>query len=266
MDQVSSRSNPKIKFIRSLRQRKHREATGLFVVEGIRHVGEAVEAGAKIHTLVYAPDSLTSEFARALIEQQISSGVAAIACTPEVFTSIADRENPQGLLAVVHLKPTDLNQLNPSNFPWAAALVAPQDPGNVGTILRTLDAVGASGLVLLDSSVEPGHPSLVRASMGALFWQPVAQTSFQQFSDWVRQHDYQVIGTSAHAAQDYRAVWNYRLPVALLMGSEREGLTAEQVELCDLLVSLPMRGKTTSLNLAVATGVMLYSMLEKMSI
>jgi TrmH family RNA methyltransferase len=262
---ISSRSNPKVKFIRSLRQRKHREAAGLLLVEGIRQVGEAVEAGARIHTLVYAPELLTSVFATSLIEQQASSGLAVLACTAEVFATLSDRENPQGLLAVVYLEQADLEGLNPGNFPWAVALVAPQDPGNVGTILRTLDAVGANGLVLLESSVELGHPSLVRASMGALFWQPVAQASFAQFSRWVRGHGYAVVGTSAHASLDYRAVPPYQLPLVLLMGSEREGLTAEQAGICDLLVSLPMRGKTTSLNLAVATGVMLYSMLERFS-
>jgi len=259
---VTSRSNSKIKFVRSLRQRKHREATGLFVVEGIRHVGEAVEAGAQIHTLVYAPDVLTSDFAHTLIEHQAAAGVDCVACTPEVFASIADRENPQGILAVVHLKAASLDRLNPENFPWVTALVAPQDPGNVGTILRTLDAVGASGLVLLDSSVEPGHPGLVRASMGTMFWHPVVQASFREFSEWVRRHGYTLIGTSAHADLDYREVRAYQPPVVLLMGSEREGLTEEQAALCDWVVSLPMRGKATSLNLAVATGVMLYSMLD----
>jgi TrmH family RNA methyltransferase len=155
-----------------------------------------------------------------------------------------------------------LADISPANFGWGVALVAPQDPGNVGTILRTIDAVGASGLLLLDSSVDPTHPTAVRASMGAIFWHPVLQISFSDFANWTRGHGYRVYGTSAHGNVTYQAVGAYERPLVLLMGSEKEGLTPEQAGLSDALVRLPMRGQVTSLNLAVATGVMLYQMLE----
>jgi TrmH family RNA methyltransferase len=254
-----SRNNPKIKQIRSLRQRKGRDKSGLFIVEGIRHIGEAVQAGMQVDSLCYAPDLLTSAFAREVLAQQQARGIPCLALDADTFTSIAEKENPQGILAVVHQPAWVLSQLHPGNFEWGVALVAPQDPGNIGTILRTIDAVGASGLLLLENSADPYHPSAVRASMGALFWYPVVRASFADFLKWAAGYAYSVYGTSAHDSCDYRLVEQYHFPLILLLGSEREGLSPEQRQACKLLLRLPMHGKGTSLNLAVAAGVMLYA-------
>ncbi len=263
MTSISSRSNPKIKLIRALlQQRKERRATGLFVVEGIRHAGEAVQAGASIEYLCYAPELLTSEFAAQLIAQQSGRGIPCLSVAADVFADLAEKDNPPGILAVVQQPKANLEQLTALRHPWLVALVAPQDPGNIGTILRTIDAVGASGLLLLDHSADPFHPSAVRASMGTLFWRPVVMAEFAHFAAWVAQQGYTLYGTSAHAPQDYRQVERYASPRILLMGSERQGLTPEQAASCHALLSLPMQGHATSLNLAVATGVMLYHMLS----
>jgi TrmH family RNA methyltransferase len=259
---ITSRSNSKIKKARALRKRKKREKLGLFLVEGIRHVGAAAEAGAALEAIYYAPELLSSAYALGLIEQQAAQGIPCYATTEEVFASVSERENPQGLLAVVRKRELTLADVSPANFDWGVALVAPQDPGNVGTILRTINAVGASGLLLLDSAVDPTHPTAVRASMGAIFWHPVLQISFGDFANWTRGHGYRVYGTSAHGKVTYQAVGSYDRPLVLLMGSEREGLTTDQTGLCDALVRLPMLGQVSSLNLAVATGVMLYQILE----
>ena len=257
---ITSRSNTKIKQARALKKRKERHKHGLFLVEGIRQVGAAVEAGAELQTVFYAPESLNSIFGQELIKQSSERGIPCYATTAEVFSSISERQNPQGLLGVVRWREDNLADISPVNFDWGVALVAPQDPGNVGTILRTIDAVGASGLLLLDSSVDPSHPTAVRASMGALFWHPVINASFDEFTSWVRRHDYGVYGTSALGDVSYESIGEYNRPLVLLMGSEREGLTPEQAAVCDALVRLPMKGQVTSLNLAVATGVMLYEM------
>jgi TrmH family RNA methyltransferase len=268
MEIISSRSNPIVKEARALRQRKSRQESGLFIVEGIRHVGEADEAGAEIVSIWHAPDLLESAYALQLVNRLAERGVACYACTQEVFESLAEKDNPQGLLAIVRPPVQTLAALQPGNFPWSVALVDPQDPGNLGAVLRTIDAVGASGLLLLESepgrqsTVEPYHPSAVRASMGALFWHPVVSASFDDFINWAAEHGYHIYGTSAHAKLDYRAVQAYRKPCILLMGSEREGLTSEQTACCEALIRLPMHGHCSSLNLAVATGVMLYAMLE----
>jgi TrmH family RNA methyltransferase len=263
MASITSRSHPKIKLIRSLRQRKHRQATGLFLVEGIRHVGEALEAQADVEFLCYAPEQLTSTYARDLIRQQQQRGLTCLAVDLATFASIAEKDHPQGILAVVRKPDYQLSQLNPQNFPWGVALVSPQDPGNIGTIMRTIDAVGANGLLLLDDSADPTHPSAVRASMGTLFSYPIVQTSFTDFQAWSQIHAYHIYGTSAHGSKDYQSVEHFQRPTLLLLGSEREGLTTEQSAACELVLRLPMHGHATSLNLAVAAGVMLYAMLEQ---
>ena len=264
MSVITSRTNPKVKFVRSLRQRKQREASGLILVEGIHHIGEAIAAvdsgsgRTSLHSLYYSPDLLSSDYARQLVDEQVSQGLPCYQVTPEVFTSLAEKDNPQGLLAVVQHRLVTLAELAPGNFAWGVALLSPQDPGNIGTIMRTIDAAGAAGLILLESAADPYHPSALRASMGSLFWHVLARASLAEFAEWVRQHGYQVIGTSARGSQDYRAVGCYQLPLVLLMGSEREGLSPQARDLCSRLVSLPMHGRASSLNLAVATGVMLY--------
>ena len=260
MDLISSRNNSKIKRARALRRRKSRQESEAFLVEGLRHVGEAVEAGSEIEAIFYAPELLNSEFGTDLIAAQAQAGVDCYATTSKVFESLASKENPQGILAVVRRPEYRLDDLTPKNFPWGVALVAPQDPGNLGTILRTLDAVGASGLLLLDEGVDPYHPSAVRASMGTIFWYPIVETDFSSFARWARASGYHVYGTSAHGDVGYGEIESYLSPRILLMGSEREGLTPEQSACCECLVRLPMLGQATSLNLAVATGVMLYLM------
>lgn len=259
---LNSPSNPKLKLVRALRtQRKQRDETGLCVVEGIRHVGEALQAGARVAYLCYAPERLESEFGRQLVAEQQRAGLPCYAVAADVFESLADKDNPQGLLAVVYQPRHKLADLTASNFPWGVALVSPQDPGNIGTILRTVDAVGASGLLLLDDSADAYAPAAVRASMGALFSYPVVRARFGEFAGWAQQQGYHIVGTSAHGSLDYRQMPGYASPRILLLGSERQGLSAEQMGVCEVLLRLPMVGRASSLNLAVAAGVLLYEML-----
>ncbi len=261
---LTSRNNPKIKQIRALDRRKGREASGLFLVEGIRHVGEAVASGAQVEYICYAPDLLRGEFAQDLIQEQASRGLPCYALPGELFSWLASKENPQGILAVVRQPQHELNSLNPGNFPWGVALVSPQDPGNIGAILRTIDAVAASGLLLLEGGADPYHPSAVRASMGALLWYPVVSASFTDFTHWAGAHGYTVYGSSAHAPRGHTEIQGYHPPLILLMGSEREGLSTGQVAACQELIRLPMRGRVTSLNLAVAAGILLYAISERL--
>ncbi len=263
MEIISSRSNPKVKSARALNERKYRDAERAFLVEGIHQVGAAVEAGAAIERIFYAPEILTSQYALDLIENSTMRGIPSYATTEHVFVSLTTREHPQGLLAVVGQPQDSLVDMNQIGFSWGVACVAPQDPGNVGTILRTIDAVGANGLIMLEGGVDPYHPTAVRASMGAIFRHPVVRASFAEFSEWVELHKYRVYGTSAHGNVDYRQNKSYSPPTILLLGDERQGLTPAQAGICHAILRLPMHGEVTSLNLAVTAGVMLYDMLEK---
>jgi TrmH family RNA methyltransferase len=255
--QISSPTNPRIKQIRALRLRRERERSGLFFIEGIRPVAEAVQTGAAIETLIVAPALLRSDFARALLEQARASGTALLEVSPAVFESLSLREGPQGLAAVVRQRWEELAPLRLAPGDYWVALTAPQNPGNIGTILRTADAAGASGVMLLDHAADPYDPEALRASMGAIFSQRLVKADFAAFARWKSQHGYAVIGTSSAAPHDYRSV-RYPSPLVLLMGSEREGLSPAQQAVCDLMVRIPMKGRSDSLNLAVATAVVLY--------
>ncbi len=256
---ITSLFNPLVKQARGLRQRKARAESGLFLVEGIHHVGEAHEAGWEIEAVLYAPDLLTSDFARSLIAHLQQHDRRVTAVSNQVMESLAEKDNPQGIIALARQRAWTLEGLSAGNIRRAAALVSPQDPGNVGSILRTLDAVGADALFMLEGGVDIYHPSLVRASMGMLFWKPVVQMSFDEFVRWARREGFTLIGASARAAADYRAVHPSE-PWILVLGSEQKGLSAEQAAACDMMISLPMRGRASSLNLSVAAGVLLYSM------
>lgn len=260
---ITSLSNPLIKQARSLHQKKARNESRLFLVEGIHHVGEAIEAGWDVESILYAPDLLTSSFAKDLVSRY-SSGSQPVSA--QVMESLAGKDNPQGIIAIVRQKENHFSALK--SLKASVALVAPQDPGNVGTVLRTLDAIGGDALFLLDSekgvggSVELYHPTVVRASMGTIFWKQVIQSSFDDFIQWARKGGYQLIGTSAHGDVDYQTLIP-KTPWILVLGNEQKGLSPEQMNSCDVTVSMPMKGRVSSLNLAVAAGVLLYQFANK---
>jgi TrmH family RNA methyltransferase len=254
---ITSLSNPLIKQARALRQKKARDESGLFLVEGILHTGEAAAAGWQIESLLYCPARLKSDYGRELVERLAARHVHTQPVSETVFESFSEKENPAGIAALVRQKHLRLDQFPP--FRLAVALVSPQDPGNIGTILRSIDATGADGLILLEGGADLYHPSTVRASMGSLFWKPIASASFAEFAAWARVGDFRIIGTSAHTASTLvvgRPAPSQ--PTLLLLGSEQKGLSPDQLSICTDLLSLPMRGRATSLNLAVAAGVFLY--------
>lgn len=253
---ITSKANPIIRLARSLRQGRGRRASGLFLVEGLQLVGAAVENDWIIDALLYAPELLSSPFGRSLVDRFPGRREEVVAA---VFGTLTGKENPQGILAIVRRPQRSLTGLTPSGC--AAAIVSPQDPGNVGTVLRTLDAVGGSALYLLDGGVDPYHPTAIRAAMGCTFTVPVTEVSFEDFQLWCRTNGVQLIGSSAHAAMSYREV-QAQEPWILLLGSEQKGLSANQQAACESVVSLPMRGGASSLNLAVAAGVLLFGLCD----
>jgi TrmH family RNA methyltransferase len=258
---IASRNNPKVKAIRDLRHRKERERSGLFFVESIHLVAAAIELCAAIELLVVAPDLLVSRFARDLLREQRQRGVACLEVTAEVFESLASKETAQGIGAVVRQRWDALEHVRPGGDCWVA-LEAIHYPGNLGTILRTSDAVGGAGAILLGPTTDPYDPAAVRASMGAIFAQRLVRTGLDEFAAWARRHGCAVIGASPTAALDYQAI-AYRPPVILLLGSEPRGLSAEGLELCTTAVSIPMVGNNDSLNLSVAASVMLYEVFNQ---
>lgn len=259
---ITSRGNARVKQFRKLNERKERQKTGLFTIEGLRIVAEAVEQGAEMEALFVSPELLVSEFGQELVETVGQSGVEVVEVSEDVFHSFSLKDGPQGVAAVVRQRWLALNEVCLSAGENWTALESIQNPGNLGTIMRTQDAVGALGLILLDQSTDPYDPAAMRGSMGAIFTQKLVKTSFAEFADWKLQMGYPLIGTSDEAVVDFQDV-AYPDPVLLLMGSERQGLSVEQMKVCDEMVRIPMVGQNDSLNLAVATGVMLYEIFNQ---
>jgi len=251
-----------VKLARALSRRAVRDEHGLCLVEGIRHVAEAALAG-RVDTLLVAPALLTSDFARRVVDDQRAAGVDVVETSPDTLRSIASRENPQGIVAIARQRWEELRDLPAAAGLCWLALDAVQDPGNLGTILRTSAAVGGAGAILLGPSTDPYHSSAVRASMGALFRQRLVRATFGELAAWSRRGGASLVGATVDAATSYRDA-HYAFPLVLLMGSEREGLSAAQAAACDLTVSIPMApGGVDSLNLAVATGVILYEIFHR---
>ncbi|MCD6350493.1 MAG: RNA methyltransferase [Armatimonadetes bacterium] len=266
MDVITSLSNSRIKRLRALRQAKYRRREGLFLVEGLRLVQEALELGAPVETLVYAPELLVSEHGQAMVEKFPPE--ARLAVSARVFASLSDRDKPQGLLAVVRAQPQSLEAV-----PLVAdllVLVAWQlrDPGNLGSIIRTADAVGAHAVLVVAPSVDLYDPHCVRATMGSLFALPVVPVpEAEELAPWLERvrgeiADLLVLGTSAHGAKVLFDV-NLTRPVVILLGPEQRGLPTPARELADEMAFLPMVGRATSLNVSAAAAVFSYEVLRQ---
>lgn len=261
--QITSKQNQYAKLIRGLQGRKAREQSGLFVAEGIRWVIEALNHPHLVEQVVVCPALLKSAAAYdALAAAYRDTAIDVLEVSEQVFRSIAVRQNPKGILAVVHQQWTPLEAIPTAGAQLWVALHAVQYPGNLGTILRTCDAVGAAGVILLDHATDPYDPASVRAGVSSIFSQQIVRADLATFAAWQRQSGWAVIGASGDAAQSYREI-GYALPLVLLMGSEGEGLNAPQRRLCSDLVSIPMCGRNDSLNVAVAASVILYEIVAQ---
>jgi TrmH family RNA methyltransferase len=259
---ITQYQHPILQRIHRLRRREVRDQTGLYYVEGLRFVLQALQHHATIEALVTCPPLLINAFARRLVRQQHHLGVPILEVTSHVMHQLSLVDDAQGIGAVVRQHWTPLAQITPRDELCWIALQVVRSAGNLGTILRTSDAVGGAGIILLGNAVDPYDPASVRATMGALYAQRLVRTTLEEFARWRAHHHCLLVGTSPNAPTDYRAV-AYRPPTILLMGEERQGLPADLQLRCDHLVRIPMVGGSDSLNLGVATGVMLYELFNQ---
>lgn len=253
---ITSPSNPRVKEIRKLRDRKEQKRTGLFYMEGTRIIGEAFDKGAEIVTLVVCPELLKTDFGVSLWHDAVKRGVDVLEVSRPVFEALAVKENPQGLAAAAKARYYALDDLDISHG-IIVALTEVADPGNLGTIIRTADAVDCQGVILIGDCTSPYDIGSIRGTMGAIFSTKIVRTDLQSFLAWKQRTGIRLVGTSDKASTDYVNI-AYADPVILLMGSERAGMSPEEFEACDEIAAIPMLRSSDSLNLAVATGVMLY--------
>ncbi|CAN5465878.1 RNA methyltransferase [soil metagenome] len=260
--EIRAYSNPLVKRVQLLREKRHRREEGLFLAEGLRILTEAREAVRPPEFLFYAAASAKHPLVWALILDVEAAGGEAIETTPEILAKLSGKDNPQAVVGVYAEFALTLAELDRTASPIWLVAERLRDPGNLGTILRTGDAVGAGGLILVDESADPFSLEAVRASMGALFTVPIVRAPWADFIEWLREGPGQLVGLSLDTDMDYRAA-RYEAPVFLLTGNEAQGLPADYAAACDLRVKIPMLGKADSLNAAVATAVMAYEALGR---
>lgn len=254
---VTSLQNPTIKFVRALDLRKNRRETGLFLAEGASVLLTARDAGWRPRTLLYRTGTADADACRQLVEWALSSGAEVLEVSEAVLGKIAAKDNPQNVLAVFTQSwrgPPGRKEIA-SEAVWVC-LEEIRDPGNLGTIVRTADATGAAGILLVGTCCDPYAREAVRASMGSIFSVPLIHLSRDDFLRWRRQWPGEVVGTHLGAREDFRA--RFHAPTLLVMGGEGPGLSPQLAAACDRLVKIPMAGKLDSLNLAIATALVLY--------
>ena len=262
VQRITSHSNEQIKVIQGLRDKKRRRETGLFLAEGLRICTEAVEAGRTPRTIVFAGTAEHHPVVATLIAAVEADGGTAIATNLDILHKLTGKDNPQSVLGVFEAWDTQLRNLDRFTSPRWLVVEGLKDPGNLGTMLRTCDACGAGGLILLDASCDPFSVEAVRASMGAVFTKTLVQAEGPAFFDWLRDGPGMLVGASLLTDTGYRDV-RYTTPTFVFMGNEQSGLPADYAGACDVLVKLPMLGKADSLNVAVSAAVLLYEVLAQ---
>jgi TrmH family RNA methyltransferase len=255
--QITSFSNETVKRLRALRDKKARKAEGLFLAEGLRILAEARDSGRLPEIIAFSSAGGVHPLAKEIIAAAEAKGADVIETSPDILTKMSGKDNPQAILGAYRQPDTSLAAIDRSASPLWIVAQALRDPGNIGTILRTGDATGAGGLILIDDSADPYSVEAVRASMGAIFTQQVASARWDEFLPWLRSGPGQLVGTSLKTEYDYLEP-AYEQPCFLLVGNESQGLPAEYEAECDLLVKIPMLGRADSLNAAVAAAVMAF--------
>ena len=256
--QVTSLANPTVKAVRALHLRKEREDSGLFLAEGLKLVGEALDLGRTPRILLYGPEAASMPILRRTAEATVKAGGDVIEVNREILEKVSRRDNPQTVVAVFPQVFTDLQSLRPASARCWVALQAVRDPGNLGTIVRTADAAGCGGVILVGECCDPYSVEAVRATMGSIFAVPLYRATVGEFLAWRANWPGSVVGTLLTATADHRSA-SYESPTLILMGNEQAGLPPELAAACDVNVKIPMRGRADSLNLSVATGIMIYA-------
>lgn len=255
---ITSLTNDRVKFIRSLEMRKVRKETGLFAAEGVSILVTARELGFAPQMLAFQAGSADTGVAKWLVQGALAAGAECLEVSAAVLEKLASKDNPQTMLGVFAQRwasPPDVAGLARDDV-WLA-LEEVRDPGNLGTILRTVDAVGAKGVILVGACVDPYSREAIRATMGSIFAVPVVRMTREAFSAWRTAWPGDVVGTHLSATEDVRHA-RYKMPALVVMGSEGPGLSEDVRAACSLLVKIPMAGKLDSLNLSIATAITLF--------
>lgn len=237
--------------------RRYRDARGVFFIEGVRNFVQVNDNNLGIVSIVYSEKLLTSPLARKLVRQNRRNGVPTLCIKPELFRKISLMDRASGVSAIVRQRWHRLDSIDKHSGLCWVILGLVRAPGNFGTLIRTSEAIGGNGFILIDKKVDVFAPTTVRASMGAIFGQRFVRTTLHALEKWIRIHDVHIIGASPDGHNDFHH-FTFPRPTLLFLGEERQGLSVEQRSLCDYLVSIPMKDQADSLNLGVAGSLLMY--------
>ena len=254
----ASRESQILKLVKDLQtQRVIRDQRQLFYVEGVRNFVQVASQGFELEMVIYSDKLCTSAVTRKMVRQLKNQGTQILNIRPEIYRSLSSTERASGIGAIVRqrwktLESVDTNQ----NCCWVV-LEEINLAGNLGTLIRSSEALGATGFIILGKTLELHAPGTIRATMGAMFKQDFARSSFMDFQNWVREKNVCLVGASPDGTTDFDS-FDYPQATFLFLGEEQEGLTTQQRNLCSQLLRIPMVGKSDSLNLGVAGSLMLY--------
>ncbi|HET6953659.1 MAG TPA: RNA methyltransferase [Acidimicrobiales bacterium] len=259
---ITSTANPRVKDVLRLRKRRARDETGRFVVEGRREVSRAAEAGITLDQVLYCPGL----FSPGEGADTAAWGDVAVEVARPVFERLSHREGPDGVLAVARAFPTDLDRLDPGPRPLVLVVAEVEKPGNLGAMIRTAAAAGASAVVAADPVTDVFNPNVIRASQGAVFAVPLAVAAADAVLAWLRGHGIAVFAAGPRADRPY---WDLPLhePAAIVIGAEHRGLPDAWFAAADAGLRIPMPGRrgVDSLNAATAAAVVLFEAVRQRS-
>jgi TrmH family RNA methyltransferase len=259
---ITSLQNPRVKYVVSLRERRERDKAGLVIVEGYDELKLALASGIRPVELYYCPALFRDGTQNRLVKQIQGAGADVIEVSDRVFEKIAYRENPDGWLATFAFPRRKLQDLTLSATPFIVVAEGVEKPGNLGAILRTADAAGIDALISCDPHTDWGNPNVVRASKGALFTVQVSEDKSAETIGWLRERKIQIVVATPQATDRYDRV-DFTGPVAITVGTEKEGLSQMWFEAADQAVVIPMFGKVNSLNVATATALLIYEVVRQ---
>lgn len=267
---LTSLQNPRVKHVLDLRERRFRDETGQFIIEGYRETLRAFEAGSEINNLFYCPSLFLGENENALIKRIGSKGAHLFECSEKVFRKMSYRDRPDGLIATAVQKRQGLADLESllakkDHPPFLVVAEAIEKPGNLGTILRSSDAVQLDALIVCDKCTDIYNPNVVRASVGTLFTVPVIESTGAETLDWLRREQISIVAATPSAKLEYTKA-DFTKPIAIAVGTEQLGLSERWMTQADIQVRIPMLGVADSLNVAMATALLLYEVLRQRGI
>lgn len=254
---ITSATNPRIKQIVRLRNRKDRSVSQLILVDGIREVKQARQAGVKIKELYTCPEFYKERGSEGFIQEMVKEKVPLNETTPEVFQKISFGDRREGILAVCQSTQRNFSDITLSNNPLIVVVERIEKPGNLGAIFRTCDGAGIDVLIVSDSTTDINNPNTIRASLGTVFTVPVVQKSQEEVLKFLREKNVKIIATSPIADKIYSDT-NMKEPFAIIVGSEQEGLSDFWMQHSDVHVKIPMKGQADSLNVSSSTAILLY--------